>query len=159
MHFLIPFSGMGSQQDKSLFMMEVNPGLPQVRAAAVDSVSSGAVHWVKFCVQPQPRDLVACLLEVLQSFAVVLDCPVKELLVGVQQENRIISISPKEMEFPIYEEMEFPIYGLHIADSLRKENLFTEEKTLVVESTGCSPSINSHHTAAVDGCTSAGAGR
>lgn len=152
MHFLIPFSGMGSQQDKSLFMMEVNPGLPQVRAAAVDSVSSGAVHWLKFCVQPQPRDLVACLLEVLQSFAVVLDCPVKsELLVGVQQENRIISISPKEMEFPIY--------GLHIADSLRKENLFTEEKTLVVESTGCSPSINSHHTAAVDGCTSAGAGR
>lgn len=133
-------------------MMEVNPGLPQVRAAAVDSVSSGAVHWVKFCVQPQPRDLVACLLEVLQSFAVVLDCPVKsELLVGVQQENRIILISPKEMEFPIY--------GLHIADSLRKENLFTEEKTLVVESTGCSPSINSHHTAAVDGCTSAGAGR
>lgn len=133
-------------------MMEVNPGLPQVRAAAVGSVNSGAVHWIKFCVQPQPRDLVACLLEVLQSFAVLLDCPVKsDLLVGVQQENRIISISPKDMGFPIY--------GLHIADSLRKENLFTEEKTLVVESTGCSPSINSHHTAAVDGCACAGAGR
>lgn len=39
-------------------MMEVNPGLPQVRAAAVGSVSTGAVHWIKVCVQSQPRDLV-----------------------------------------------------------------------------------------------------
>lgn len=41
---------MGTQQDKSLFMMEVNPGLPQVRAAAVGSVNTSAVHWVKVYV-------------------------------------------------------------------------------------------------------------
>lgn len=79
-----------------------------------------------------------------------------ELFVGVQQEKRIISVSPKDTEFPIC--------GLHIADtyqsdSLRKGNLFTGEKTLIVESTDCSPSVNSCHTAPVDGCTSAGAGR
>lgn len=34
-HFLIPVSGMGTQQDKGLFVMEVNPGLPQVGAAAL----------------------------------------------------------------------------------------------------------------------------
>lgn len=84
-HFLILFSGMGTQQDKSLFMMEVNPGLPQVRG----SVSTSAVLWVKVCVQPQPTDLVAHLLGMLQGFAGVLDCPGKsELLAGVQQEKR-----------------------------------------------------------------------
>lgn len=76
----------------------------------------------------------------LQSFAGVVECPVKsELFVGVQQEKGIISVSSKDTEFPIC--------GLHIADtyqsdSLRKGNLFTGEKTLIVESTDCSPSVN-----------------
>lgn len=96
-------------------MMEVNTELPQVRAAAEGCVSTSAVHCVKVCVQPQPRDLIAHLLEMLQSLAGVLDCPVKsELLVGVQEEKRIISVSPKDMEFPIY--------GLHIADTYQSDS-------------------------------------